>query len=70
VNYQDREKLKEIINEVKITGREYKVCLDDVSICMFRNLYNTAKYLEPDLTIKILEVGYSFKIMRQQGDSK
>jgi len=61
MNQQERLIVKRIIEQVYKTGEQI-VSLTEVSVPVFRNLYHTAKNLEPNLSVEILEFGKVIRI--------
>lgn len=67
MNSQDRSRVDEIIQQVKQTGKETVITLEEYPVLVFRNLFHTAKNLEPVLDAEVVEKGKSFRIFKTGG---
>jgi hypothetical protein len=62
MNTQERNRVESVIRQVRESKQEIIITLDEYPILLFRNLYHTAKNLEPDMDAEVVERGKSFKI--------
>lgn len=67
MNTQERNRVNEIIQQVKETGKDAVITLEEYPVLIFRNLFHTAKNLEPDLDAEVVERGKSFRIFKTGG---
>lgn len=67
MNTQERNRVEEIIQQVKQTGKDAVITLEEYPVLIFRNLFHTAKNLEPGLDAEVVEKGKSFRIFKTGG---